>query len=65
MTFFKHSIRRFRRRGVKPTTDLTGGSISKPMRNELDRLVRTGLDPYSRKVYWTINYLALFHSYFR
>lgn len=65
MTFFKHPIRRFRRRGVKPATDLTSGSISKPLSHELDRLVSTGLDSYSKKVYQKLNHLALFHRYFR
>ncbi|KAF8806463.1 UTP-glucose-1-phosphate uridylyltransferase [Phlegmacium glaucopus] len=51
MTLFKHPIRRFRRRGVKPSADLTGTPFSKPMRNELDRLVNTGPDPYSRKLF--------------
>lgn len=54
MTLFQYPIRRFRRRGIKPTVDLTGGSIPKPLRRELDRLIGTGLDPLSRKVCKTI-----------
>jgi len=72
MTLFKlHPIRRFRRRGATPSADLISGSFSKPMRHELDRLVSTGTDPFSRKVCRTISHMFrdsfrdIFASYFK